>query len=97
VRYSLVSLVSVAVSQSVFAVAFGVLQLDGPVGDVVACGGAVSSFHLNRSWAWGRGGRSRLLRDVVPFWALAFLGWPSPPGRPTWGAAWLAMRPPHTW
>ncbi|MGH8997566.1 MAG: hypothetical protein ACRDYB_16315, partial [Acidimicrobiales bacterium] len=26
----------------------------------------------NRKWAWGKGGRSHLMKEVVPFWALAF-------------------------
>jgi putative flippase GtrA len=59
VRYSLVSVVSVAVSQSVLAVAFGVLHWTAQLANVVACAvAAVPSFHLNRSWAWGRRGRS---------------------------------------
>ena len=75
VRYSLVSLVSVAVSQSVLAIAFGVLHWTAQLANVVACAvAAVPSFHLNRSWTWGRRGRSHLLREVAPFWALAFLG-----------------------
>ena len=74
-RYSLVSLVSVAVSQSVLAVAFGVLHWTAQLANVVACAvAAIPSFHLNRRWAWGRRGRSHLLREVAPFWALAFLG-----------------------
>jgi GtrA-like protein len=66
--------------------------------NVIACAvAAVPSFHLNRSWAWGRRGRSRLLREVAPFWALAFLGL----AFSTWaadmsGAPWPPMRPPCT-
>src|SRR5215218_419475 len=29
---------------------------------------------MNRSWAWGRRGRSDLWREVVPFWGIAFAG-----------------------
>jgi cellulose synthase/poly-beta-1,6-N-acetylglucosamine synthase-like glycosyltransferase/putative flippase GtrA len=74
-RYSLVSLVSIAVSQSVLMVAFGVLHWTARLANVTACAVAtVPSYYLNRSWAWGRRGRSHLWREVVPFWALAFLG-----------------------
>jgi putative flippase GtrA len=74
-RYSLVSLVSVAVSQSVLMVAFGMLHWTARLSNVVACGVAtVPSYYLNRSWAWGRRGRSHPWREVVPFWGLAFLG-----------------------
>ena len=74
-RYSLVSLVSIAVSQSVLAVAFGVLHWTAGLSNVAACAVATApSYHLNRVWAWGRRGRSHLWREVVPFWVLAFLG-----------------------
>jgi putative flippase GtrA len=74
-RYSLVSLVSVAVFQSVLLIAFGLLHWTAQPANMVACAVAtVPSYYLNRSWAWGRRGRSHLWREVVPFWALAFLG-----------------------
>src|ERR671917_2027110 len=74
-RYSVVSLISVAVSQSVLMVAFGLLHWTARLANVAACAVAtVPSYYLNRSWAWGRRGRSHLWREVVPFWALAFLG-----------------------
>ena len=74
-RYSLVSLISIAVSQSVLMVAFGMLQWTARLANVAACAVATApSYHLNRVWAWGRRGRSHLWREVVPFWVLAFLG-----------------------
>ena len=74
-RYSLVSLVSVGVFQSVLLVAFGLLHWTAQLANMVACTVAtVPSYYLNRTWAWGRRGRSHLWREVVPFWALAFLG-----------------------
>jgi putative flippase GtrA len=74
-RYSLVSLVSVGVSQSVLVVAFGMLHWTAQLANMVACAIAtVPSYYLNRSWTWGRRGRSHLWKEVVPFWALAFLG-----------------------
>jgi putative flippase GtrA len=75
VRYSLVSLISIAISQSVLMVAFGMLRWTASLSNIVACAVAtVPSYHLNRTWTWGRRGTSRLWREVVPFWALAFLG-----------------------
>jgi putative flippase GtrA len=75
VRYSLVSLISIAISQSVLMVAFGMLHWTASLSNIVACTVAtVPSYHLNRTWAWGRRGTSRLWGEVVPFWALAFLG-----------------------
>ena len=74
-RYSLVSLISIAVSQSLLMVAFGMLHWTARLANVAACAVAtVPSYYLNRSWAWGRRGRSHLWKEVVPFWTLAFLG-----------------------
>jgi putative flippase GtrA len=51
-RYSLVSLISIAVSQSVLMVAFGMLHWTASLANVVACAVAtVPSYYLNRSWA----------------------------------------------
>jgi putative flippase GtrA len=75
VRYSLVSLISIAISQSVLMVAFGMLHWTASLSNIVACAVAtVPSYYLNRTWTWGRRGTSQLWREVVPFWALAFLG-----------------------
>jgi putative flippase GtrA len=34
----------------------------------------VPSYVLNRRWVWGKGGKSHLWREVVPFWVLSFIG-----------------------
>lgn len=34
----------------------------------------VPSYYLNRTWAWGKTGRSDLWREVIPFWVIAFVG-----------------------
>jgi glycosyltransferase XagB len=75
VRYSLVSLVSVAVSQAALMVAFGMLHWTARLSNIAACTVAtLPSYYLNRAWAWGKHGRSHLWREVVPFWVLAFVG-----------------------
>jgi putative flippase GtrA len=75
VRYAMVSVVSVAVSQTVLLVATGVLHWSAVVANLVAVSvGAVPSYALNRAWVWGKRGRNHLWREVVPFWALALFG-----------------------
>jgi putative flippase GtrA len=76
VRYSLVSVVSVIVSQVVLFVTYTVLRVWTAVGcNFIACAVATGpSYYLNRNWAWGKSGKSHVWREVVPFWALAFLG-----------------------
>jgi putative flippase GtrA len=76
VRYTLVSVISVAVGQTVLFFTFGVLRLGSAVTcNIIATAVAtVPSYYLNRQWAWGKTGKSHLWREIVPFWALAFLG-----------------------
>jgi putative flippase GtrA len=35
---------------------------------------SVPAYQLNRRWTWGKRGKSHLRREIVPFWALTFLG-----------------------
>ena len=74
-RYMVVSAVSVAVSQVTLFVAFAGFEWTARSANVLACVvGGVPSYWLNRRWTWGKSGRSHLLKEVAPFWALAFLG-----------------------
>jgi putative flippase GtrA len=75
-RYSMVSVISSAVSLIVIAIVYGVLHLWSEVpstifGNLVA---TFPSYWLNRKWAWGKHGRSHLWKEVVPFWTLAGVG-----------------------
>jgi putative flippase GtrA len=75
VRYVLVSVITVAVSQVAFAGFYILLHWTAKWSNVGACVvGGVPSYSLNRRWAWGKTGRSHLLKEIVPFWTLAFLG-----------------------
>lgn len=75
VRYALVSVVSVTVAQLTLILCFGILHWGAVVANAVATAVAtVPSYRLNRAWVWGKKGRSHLLKEVVPFWALTFLG-----------------------
>jgi len=74
-RYTMVSVIAVAVSQVVLVVLFGVLGWSETSANVAAVTiGGVPSYILNRRWVWGKSGKSHLWREVVPFWALAFAG-----------------------
>lgn len=76
IKYTLVSVVSVAVSQTAFVLAYGVFAVFGARGSSIfaTCVGAVPSYYLNRNWAWGKSGRSHIWREVVPFWVIALIG-----------------------
>jgi putative flippase GtrA len=74
-KYSAVSVVSVAVNLVMLVFAFGILGWSAAPANIFAVGvSAVPSYYLNRAWAWGKRGRSHFMKEVVPFWALAFLG-----------------------
>jgi putative flippase GtrA len=75
-RYSAASVVSVVVSVALLVLFYGVFGLGAVVSSTLATAIAtIPSYHLNRKWAWGKSGRSHLMREVVPFWVLAFIGW----------------------
>ena len=34
----------------------------------------IPSYYLNRRWVWGKGGRSHIWRELVPFWVMSISG-----------------------
>jgi putative flippase GtrA len=75
-RYSLASIVAVIVSVVLLVLFNGVIGLSAWVSSTLATAiAAIPNYEMNRKWAWGKTGRSHLLKEVVPFWALAFIGW----------------------
>ncbi len=76
VKYSTVSLISIAVAQTVLFLTFGV----GRIAPAMECNilatavATIPSYNLNRRWAWGKGGKSHLWKEVVPFWTISFIG-----------------------
>ncbi len=75
IRYSCVSVISVAVNLLFLGFTFGVLRWSARTSNIAAvCISAVPSYYLNRFWVWGKGGRSHLLKEVVPFWVMALIG-----------------------
>ena len=75
IKYTLVSVIAVIVTQIALVVIYLVLDWDARPANIAASSvGAIPSYYLNRYWAWGKRGRSHLLKEVAPFWALTFLG-----------------------
>jgi len=75
IRYVLGSVVTTAVSFSSIAVLYGFRIIPGVVwatlaGNLIA---TLPSYHLNRTWTWGKRGRSHFRREIVPFWSMSFL------------------------
>lgn len=75
-RYSMVSVISTAVSFVVLALVYGVLRLWTEVPSAIFANSVATfpSYWLNRQWAWGKSGRSHLVKEVIPFWAMSAIG-----------------------
>ena len=76
IRYTMVSVISTVVSFVVLFLVFGVLRLWGQIASTVFANAVatVPSYVLNRQWAWGKNGKSRLMREIVPVWVMAAAG-----------------------
>jgi putative flippase GtrA len=74
-RYSAVSVVSTVTSLTALYIFYRVIKVgNAAASNVLATFVATApSYYLNRTWAWGKTGRSHLMREVVPFWAIAFI------------------------
>ena len=72
-RYTMTSVISTGVSLFVLGVVFGVLRLWTEVPSTIFANvvAAFPSYWLNRRWAWGKAGRSHLLKEVLPFWVMS--------------------------
>jgi putative flippase GtrA len=74
-KYSMASVVAVAVGQPVLWLCFGLLgwaAIPSNLASVTA--GAVPNYLINRSWTWHQQGKNRLWGEVVPFWVMSALG-----------------------
>jgi putative flippase GtrA len=76
VRYAMGSVVASLVSLVTFVVVYGVLGVLSPRQSSVAASllGMIPAYFLNRNWAWGRQGRSHLVKEVLPYLAASVLG-----------------------
>lgn len=75
-RYSMASVVAVIVSNVCLLLFVGVVKMGVVLASTLATTiAAIPSYEMNRKWAWGRTGKSHLMKEVVPFWGLALLGW----------------------
>ena len=74
-KYTAVSVISTVFSQAAFILVYG-FHAFGARGSAIfaTCMGTIPSYYLNRNWAWGKSGRSHLVKEVLPFWGLALVG-----------------------
>jgi putative flippase GtrA len=93
IRFTSVSAVTTAVSFTSISVLYGFRIIHGVMwatlaGNLIA---TLPSYYLNRTWTWGKHGRSHLTKEILPFWGMSGLGI----GVSMIGAAW-ARHEVHT-
>jgi len=76
IRFTLVSASSTTVSFAAIAFFYGLKIIPSVIwstlaGNLVA---SVPAYQLNRRWTWGKRGKSKFRREIVPFWTLTFMG-----------------------
>jgi len=75
-RYLASSVITTIFSFTVISLVYGLHIIDGVIsstlfGNILA---VVPSYWLNRSWAWGKSGRSHFRKEILPFWVMALAG-----------------------
>lgn len=75
-RYTMVSAVTTLAGFALLALVFGVLHLwtEVPSAIVASVLATAPSYYLNRTWVWGKGGRSHWRREILPFWTVSIIG-----------------------
>jgi putative flippase GtrA len=75
-KYAMVSVITTGVSAVVLVLVFGVFKWWGEIGSTVFANAVATlpSYYLNRKWVWGKGGRSHLTKEIIPFWSLSAIG-----------------------
>ena len=75
-RYTMVSVISTVVSLVVIALVFGVFHAVGRGGEhrLRQRRGHHPVLLAQSRWAWGKTGRSHIMKEIVPFWTMAALG-----------------------
>jgi putative flippase GtrA len=76
VRYVAQSVLTTIFSFVVLGLVYGVFRWWTEIPSVVFANtvATVPSYYLNRHWVWRKGGRSHLMKEVVPFWVISFIG-----------------------
>lgn len=74
-RYGAVSAFNVVFSQALLYLAQTLIGWGGVGSNVFAVAvSAGPAYLLSRYWVWQKRGRNHLVAEVIPFWALTFLG-----------------------
>lgn len=74
-RYAAVSVVTVPMGLALLWLLLEIAEMQPVVANIAAVSLAtIPNYVLNRYWVWNKRGANSMRREVVPFWAMAFLG-----------------------
>src|SRR5579875_1207318 len=75
-RFAAVSVISTVVTQTVLFITYDLINLaSAMVCNVVATSVAtIPAYWLNRTWTWGKRGKSHPWKEIAPFWIISFIG-----------------------
>jgi len=74
-KFATVSVITTVVAQTILFVLYPDLVHSAMGSNVIAtCVATVPAYYLNRSWTWGKRGKSHLWKEVMPFWIIALVG-----------------------
>src|SRR5579871_422434 len=75
-RYAVVSVISTVITLGLLYLFFRTFHVGSALfSNVLATMIAtLPAYYLNRNWAWGKTGKSHVMREVVPFWVIAVIG-----------------------
>jgi putative flippase GtrA len=75
VKYASVSAVTTVLSLGLLYLFYRVVKVGSAAeANIIATAiTTIPSYYFNRTWAWGKSGKSHMWREVVPFWVIAFI------------------------
>jgi putative flippase GtrA len=75
-KFATVSVISTCVTQGILFLTYDVISIPSAIAcNVIATTVAtVPAYWLNRSWTWGKRGKSDPWKEIAPFWIIAFIG-----------------------
>ena len=75
-RFTSVSVISTVLTLAMLYIFFRVLKVGSAAeSNLLATSIATApAYWLNRTWTWGKTGKSHMMKEVVPFWTIAIAG-----------------------
>jgi len=76
IRYGTASLIAIAITQVLIVVFLRGFEWEAVRSNLGATMlTSIPAFMLNKYWVWGKSGRARIRREVIPFWVFTVAGW----------------------